>query len=75
MSYVSELNVKDPAVHFRVDIGFPVLPLSKTNELFKRLDILKKNHKDMNLEKLSREKKRNECQMRLNDQCLFLLYF
>lgn len=63
ISYFTEKNYKDPSIYYRVDIGLPPASYSKTEFLQERLKTLKENHKNSELEKLARYKKRmyNTC--------------
>lgn len=52
---LEELNVEDPTLTFKVDIGFPVIKNSRSEVLNKRIEILQNKRNDPNLEKLARE--------------------
>jgi hypothetical protein len=54
----SEENKEDPELTGSNDIGFPFLRPARSTELRQRLDHLKAQRKDTNLEKLARNKKR-----------------
>lgn len=60
--FILEENYSDPVLHERFDIGFPQTKPSRSAELRQRLDHLKKQRKDPNLEKLARSKKRKTFQ-------------
>lgn len=57
-SFFTELNYKDPELHYRVDIGLPHTSYSRSEQLKKRLEILKANRKNLMLEKLAQTKQR-----------------
>ncbi|KAJ4432200.1 hypothetical protein ANN_20816, partial [Periplaneta americana] len=59
LSFISELNYKDPSVHFKVDIGFPKPKPSRSVELKERLNVIRARRSDTEIEKLSRLKKLN----------------
>uniref|UniRef100_A0A6P7G3F2 Large ribosomal subunit protein mL38 n=2 Tax=Diabrotica virgifera virgifera TaxID=50390 RepID=A0A6P7G3F2_DIAVI len=54
---LAEANYKDPAIHYRVDIGLPPPKISRSKVLQERLKILKEQKKNPTLEKLARDKK------------------
>lgn len=53
-----ERNYKDPALHFRVDIGLPPHKQNRSKELKERLSIIKAQRKNPAVEKLARSKDR-----------------
>lgn len=52
------MNYKDPTLHYKVDIGFPRLKPSRSQELKERIAILRASRSTPELEKLSRTKQR-----------------
>ncbi|CAG9763136.1 unnamed protein product [Ceutorhynchus assimilis] len=54
---LSELNIKDPSVHYKVDIGLPPVQVSRAQQVQERLDHLKQQRNDKELERLSRNRK------------------
>ncbi|KAJ8937134.1 hypothetical protein NQ318_019396 [Aromia moschata] len=54
---LAEKTYSDPAIHFKVDIGLPPPKYSRTKQLEDRLQMLKQQRKNPDLEKLSRNKK------------------
>lgn len=57
MRLILELNYKDPKINFRVDIGLPHASHSRSQQLRQRIDVVKANRKNNELEKLARNKK------------------
>lgn len=55
---ISEMNLNDPKVHFKVDIGLPIPQRDRKMETSKRIEYIKKVKCNSELEKLSRN---NEC--------------
>lgn len=55
---VSEINYRDPALHFKVDIGFPRAKPSRSQELKERIAILRAAKSNPETERLSRTKQR-----------------
>jgi large subunit ribosomal protein L38 len=55
---LEEINHKDPVLHKKHDIGFPCLRTPRNEQYKYRHEIVQKNRKDQNLEKLSRSKQR-----------------
>lgn len=53
---LEEMNYKDPALHYKVDIGFPRLKPSRSQELKERIAILRASRSTPELERLSRTK-------------------
>nr|XP_023011509.1 39S ribosomal protein L38, mitochondrial-like [Leptinotarsa decemlineata] len=53
---LAEKNYKDPAIHFRVDIGLPPPVHSRSKRLEERLRVFKEQKKNSALEKLARKK-------------------
>ncbi|KAF7282848.1 hypothetical protein GWI33_001984 [Rhynchophorus ferrugineus] len=51
---LTELNYKDPQIHFKVDIGLPPPQISKTKFFEERMQTIRKNRKNPDMEKLSR---------------------
>nr|XP_022915739.1 39S ribosomal protein L38, mitochondrial [Onthophagus taurus] len=54
---LQELNYKDPELYFKVDIGLPPPQKLRAKVLKKRIEVVKANKQNENLEKLSRNKK------------------
>lgn len=52
------INYKDPALHYKVDIGFPRLKPSRSQELKERIAILGASRSNPELERLSRTEQR-----------------
>jgi len=48
------MNYKDPALHYKVDIGLPRLKPSRSQELMERIAILRASRSNTELERLSR---------------------
>lgn len=61
---ISEMNLKDPKVHFKVDIGLPMPERDRKLETSKRIEYIKKIKCNPELEKLAR-----------NNKCKFLKLF
>lgn len=55
---ISERDYEDPELHKKHDIGFPLERPSRSAEVRQRLEHLKAQRKDFNLEKLARANKR-----------------
>lgn len=55
---IVELKYKDPETSFKVDIGLPQVAISRSDLTKEKLEIIKANRQNRQLEKLSREKKR-----------------
>lgn len=53
---LEEMNYKDPALHFKVDIGFPRPKPSRSQELKERIAILRASRSNPEIERLSRTK-------------------
>lgn len=52
------MNIKDPKIHFKVDIGLPQPLRNRKMETAKRIEFIKKIKCNAELEKLARN---NEC--------------
>ena len=50
------MNYKDPTLHFKVDIGFPRLKPSRSQELKERMAVLRASRSNPELERQSRMK-------------------
>lgn len=59
-SFFLEENQVDPEVAKKIDIGFPFLKPSRTEEVIKRMEHIKAHKKNVTLEKLARS---NECKL------------
>jgi large subunit ribosomal protein L38 len=58
--FVSEINYKDPSLHFKVDIGYPRAKPSRSQELRERIAILQAAKSNPETERLSRMKQRKQ---------------
>lgn len=57
--FLVEENFEDPVLHQKNDIGFPLAKAPRSAEIKQRIEHIKAQRKDVNLEKLARSNKCN----------------